>query len=170
MTDTAETDTVLSGLDAITGELEDLYRDVHQHPELSMQEHDTAAKPAVAKDVPSTGLPRSCGKRISPGQPLLGGVPVGRTNLHASCTPPPPVIVTSCVVGPPTRAAAEAPAQTVWLAGLGAEIDSGMRSCAPMSTIGGVPEPVFGAARSNMIFHSRGLATPGMLDIRAVSG
>ena len=46
MTDTAETDSVLSGLDAITGDLEDLYRDVHQHPELSMQEHNTAAKAA----------------------------------------------------------------------------------------------------------------------------
>ena len=46
MTDTADTDTVLSGLDAISGDLEDLYRDIHQHPELSMQEHNTAAKAA----------------------------------------------------------------------------------------------------------------------------
>jgi hippurate hydrolase len=36
----------LAGLDAITSGLEDLYRDVHEHPELSMQEHRTAAKAA----------------------------------------------------------------------------------------------------------------------------
>src|SRR5829696_79185 len=33
----------LDGLDAVMGELEALYRDVHAHPELSMQEHRTAA-------------------------------------------------------------------------------------------------------------------------------
>src|SRR3954454_20093476 len=33
---------VLAGLDAITSGLEDLYRDVHAHPELSMQERRTA--------------------------------------------------------------------------------------------------------------------------------
>src|SRR3954468_11580751 len=37
---------VLDGLDAITSDLEELYRDVHAHPELSMQEHRTAAKAA----------------------------------------------------------------------------------------------------------------------------
>src|SRR3954469_11761851 len=37
---------VLAGLDAIMGGLEDLYRDVHEHPELSMQEYRTAAKAA----------------------------------------------------------------------------------------------------------------------------
>jgi amidohydrolase len=37
---------VLAGLEAITPDLEDLYRDVHQHPELSMQEHRTAGKAA----------------------------------------------------------------------------------------------------------------------------
>jgi hippurate hydrolase len=56
---------VLRGLDAITGDLEDLYRDVHQHPELSMQEHNTAAKAAerlksagyeVTEGVGSTGV------------------------------------------------------------------------------------------------------------------
>ena len=61
----AETDNVLSGLDAITGDLEDLYRDVHEHPELSMQEHNTAAKAAerlksagyeVTEGVGSTGV------------------------------------------------------------------------------------------------------------------
>ena len=36
----------LAGLDAIASELEDLYRDVHAHPELSMQEHRTAAMAA----------------------------------------------------------------------------------------------------------------------------
>lgn len=46
MSDTARHDSVLDGLDAITGELEDLYRDIHQHPELSMQEHRTAATAA----------------------------------------------------------------------------------------------------------------------------
>jgi amidohydrolase len=34
---------VLAGLEAIVPELEDLYRDVHRHPELSMQEQRTAA-------------------------------------------------------------------------------------------------------------------------------
>jgi len=36
----------LAGLDAIMDGLEDLYRDVHEHPELSMQEHRTAAEAA----------------------------------------------------------------------------------------------------------------------------
>ena len=46
MTEATERTNVLSGLDAITGRLEDLYRDIHQHPELSMQEQNTAAKAA----------------------------------------------------------------------------------------------------------------------------
>ena len=37
---------VLDGLENITGPLEDLYRDLHSHPELSNQEHRTAAKAA----------------------------------------------------------------------------------------------------------------------------
>jgi len=37
----------LAGLDAIMGGLEDLYRDVHAHPELSLQERRTAEKAAV---------------------------------------------------------------------------------------------------------------------------
>jgi hypothetical protein len=41
MTETAPTQTILSGLEVITDRLEDLYRDVHQHPELSMQEQST---------------------------------------------------------------------------------------------------------------------------------
>src|SRR3954452_19125409 len=37
---------VLAGLDGVMDSLEDLYRDVHSHPELSMQEHRTAGKAA----------------------------------------------------------------------------------------------------------------------------
>ena len=37
---------VLAGLDGIVAGLEDLYRDIHQHPELSMQEQRTAGKAA----------------------------------------------------------------------------------------------------------------------------
>jgi metal-dependent amidase/aminoacylase/carboxypeptidase family protein len=32
----------LAGLDAVTADLEGLYRDIHRHPELSLQEHRTA--------------------------------------------------------------------------------------------------------------------------------
>jgi amidohydrolase len=46
MSDTADAERVLGGLKAIMGSLEDLYRDVHQHPELSMQERRTAGKVA----------------------------------------------------------------------------------------------------------------------------
>jgi hippurate hydrolase len=46
MKDAAVADGVLGGLKAITGNLEDLYRDIHQHPELSMQEQRTAGKAA----------------------------------------------------------------------------------------------------------------------------
>src|SRR5690349_15850389 len=37
---------VLDGLPAISAELEDFYRDVHSHPELSMQERRTAGRAA----------------------------------------------------------------------------------------------------------------------------
>ncbi len=40
------TDKVLDGLEKILEPLEDLYRDLHEHPELSMQEHRTAGKAA----------------------------------------------------------------------------------------------------------------------------
>jgi metal-dependent amidase/aminoacylase/carboxypeptidase family protein len=40
---TPSSERVLEGLDAIMAGLEDLYRDVHAHPELSMQEQRTAA-------------------------------------------------------------------------------------------------------------------------------
>jgi amidohydrolase len=46
MTSKPQADRVLDGLPGITGHLEDLYRDLHSHPELSMQEHRTAAKAA----------------------------------------------------------------------------------------------------------------------------
>ena len=39
-------DRVLAGLDGILDSLAELYRDVHAHPELSLQEHRTAAKAA----------------------------------------------------------------------------------------------------------------------------
>jgi hippurate hydrolase len=38
---------VLGGLDAIRASIEDLYRDLHRHPELSHAEHRTAARVAV---------------------------------------------------------------------------------------------------------------------------
>src|SRR5215212_8655228 len=46
MTQSTRGSSALAGLDGIMTELEDLYRDVHQHPELSMQEHRTANKAA----------------------------------------------------------------------------------------------------------------------------
>ena len=45
-TDSASSDPVLDGLDTIIKPLENLYRDLHTHPELSNQEHRTAAKAA----------------------------------------------------------------------------------------------------------------------------
>jgi amidohydrolase len=45
-TSSAHVDQVLGGLDEITAWLEDLYRDLHLHPELSNQEHRTAEKAA----------------------------------------------------------------------------------------------------------------------------
>jgi hippurate hydrolase len=59
------TDDVLARLPEITARLEDLYRDVHQHPELSMQERRTAGTAArllrdsgyeVTEGVGSTGV------------------------------------------------------------------------------------------------------------------
>src|SRR3954470_10983668 len=46
MTEPTRGHAVLAGLDGITAGLEGLYRDVHAHPELSMQEHRTAKKAA----------------------------------------------------------------------------------------------------------------------------
>ena len=47
MPDTTAADTVLTGLDAIAADLETLYRDVHAHPELSLQERRTAGVAAA---------------------------------------------------------------------------------------------------------------------------
>jgi hippurate hydrolase len=41
-----ETHSILDGLDGIMPSLEDLYRDIHAHPELSLQEHRTAGRAA----------------------------------------------------------------------------------------------------------------------------
>src|SRR4051794_14074655 len=46
MTEPTRGGPVLAGLDGVVGRLEDLYRDVHQHPELSMQERRTAGRAA----------------------------------------------------------------------------------------------------------------------------
>jgi amidohydrolase len=46
MTQSTHVNTALAGLDDIMADLEDFYRDVHQHPELSMQERRTAGKAA----------------------------------------------------------------------------------------------------------------------------
>ncbi|MEZ5123290.1 MAG: amidohydrolase [Solirubrobacterales bacterium] len=46
MVETSRRSSVLDGQAAIQADLEDLYRDLHAHPELSMQEHRTAARAA----------------------------------------------------------------------------------------------------------------------------
>jgi amidohydrolase len=46
MIESTRGNSALAGLDAIMDGLEELYRDIHAHPELSMQEHRTAAKAA----------------------------------------------------------------------------------------------------------------------------
>jgi amidohydrolase len=46
MSDTDQIASVLGGLDSIAGSLEDFYRDLHSHPELSLQEQRTAEKAA----------------------------------------------------------------------------------------------------------------------------
>ena len=38
----------LAGLEKLSTELADFYRDLHEHPELSLQEHRTAAQVATA--------------------------------------------------------------------------------------------------------------------------
>src|SRR4051812_49690982 len=43
MTDSIRSDAVLARLDGMAAELGELYRDVHAHPELSMDEHRTAS-------------------------------------------------------------------------------------------------------------------------------
>ncbi|MFF9408641.1 M20 family metallopeptidase [Streptomyces anandii] len=63
MTDRAST--VLSGLDGIRSGLEDLYKDLHSHPELGFGEHRTAQKAADAL--------RACGYDVTEG---IGGTGV----------------------------------------------------------------------------------------------
>ncbi|MFH8505235.1 amidohydrolase [Streptomyces flaveolus] len=48
MTVEARVDAVLAGLDGIRSDVEDLYRDLHAHPELGLREHRTAGKAAEA--------------------------------------------------------------------------------------------------------------------------
>ncbi|MFD5007933.1 M20 family metallopeptidase [Streptomyces mutabilis] len=62
---TAPARTVLAGLDALRPDLEDLYRDLHRHPELGLREHRTAKKAADAL--------RDCGYDVTEG---VGGTGV----------------------------------------------------------------------------------------------
>ena len=52
---------VLDGLDDIVTPLENLYRDLHSHPELSTQEHRTAAKAAEQLDGPAVDVTTGVG-------------------------------------------------------------------------------------------------------------
>ncbi|MEU8707750.1 M20 family metallopeptidase [Streptomyces sp. NPDC048565] len=63
MTDPAQT--VLSGLDAVRPDLEELYKDLHRNPELGLREHRTAKKAADAL--------RACGYDVTEG---IGGTGV----------------------------------------------------------------------------------------------
>src|SRR3954452_15446838 len=69
------TNSVLSGLDAIMARLEDLYRDVHEHPELSMQEHRTAAKAAERLEAAGYDVTRGGGGAGGVGMLRHGGGP-----------------------------------------------------------------------------------------------
>ena len=62
MATTTNTHRVLDGLDAIMAGLEDLYRDVHAHPELSMQEHRTAGKAAERLEAAGYDVTRGVGR------------------------------------------------------------------------------------------------------------
>jgi hypothetical protein len=53
---TTTTNRVLGGLDAIIARLEHLYRDVHRHRELSVQEHRTAEKAAERLEAAGSGV------------------------------------------------------------------------------------------------------------------
>src|SRR4051794_12937897 len=61
MTESSRDSSVLAGVAAITAGLEDLYRDVHEHPELSMQEHRTAAKAAERLEAAGYDVTRGVG-------------------------------------------------------------------------------------------------------------
>lgn len=54
MSTASATSAVVAGLDAVRDAQEDFYRDLHQHPELSHQEHRTAA--AVADRLEQAGF------------------------------------------------------------------------------------------------------------------
>lgn len=69
MPDTDRLRSVLEGLDGRVGQLGDFYRDLHAHPELSLQEHRTAEKAAeqlrragfdVTAGVGGTGVVACC--------------------------------------------------------------------------------------------------------------
>src|SRR3954454_14361171 len=61
MATTTSTHRVLGGLDGIMAGLEALYRDVHQHPELSMQEHRTAGRAAEHLEASGYDVTRGIG-------------------------------------------------------------------------------------------------------------
>ena len=82
MSDTAEIGSVLGGLDGIVGDLEAFYRDLHAHPELSLQEHRTAEKAAdhlrqagfdVTAGVGGTGVVGLLAQRRGPDGDAAGG-------------------------------------------------------------------------------------------------
>lgn len=62
---TRPAETVLAGLDSVRADVEDLYRDLHRHPELGLREHRTAGKAADAL--------RDCGYEVTEG---IGGTGV----------------------------------------------------------------------------------------------
>jgi hippurate hydrolase len=61
MATTTNTHRVLDGLDAIMGGLEELYRDIHAHPELSMQEQRTAGRAAERLESAGYDVTRAVG-------------------------------------------------------------------------------------------------------------
>ncbi|SDN07534.1 amidohydrolase [Actinacidiphila guanduensis] len=64
---------VLAGLDALRGDVEDWYRDLHAHPELGFAEHRTAAEVA--------GKLRACGYEVTTG---IGGTGVVGVLVHGT--------------------------------------------------------------------------------------
>src|SRR5690349_8209049 len=58
---TTDADRVLDGLEGIAAGLEELYRDVHAHPELSMQEHRTAGRAAERLEAAGFDVTRGVG-------------------------------------------------------------------------------------------------------------